>query len=465
MARDEAVALCHDWMLEFVCHDMWDKFKTGCDIDQALFDLTNGVILAQKYRSGEDIRSKEVVFLMLTSTLMSLKKSLISESQGTPRQIDFQNIVRMVADLSAMCDSDCEDVTEKMPEVYTKTVLQRILEFCRQDQYPTAELLYDEVADELDKETSRKVQAILHAKSKPHRFLGESSIEDYLSTMMTYLDAVYTTFPDQPVMMKHAKYYLTNGARYNRVRSEYFSREIDEGVEGGWELRDKEERTLSKKLQALRKRKLREAALCDENQNNNHDSGDEDTVVVRTSESDSQSRSPRKKHAGRSERESRTAEATTDSTHRSSHQSKHRSDTKQRSTDSGSHRVDSLEGASVSIESVDEQDTDSESDEGDHNLSLKTRMPLKIATFNKRPSLSSASANPPTRRRKAKLRHKWTNREEKEFYLAVQQYGVGDWQSIRRHLKTDRSNVQLKDKWRNINATNYELLCAKHGPV
>ncbi|XP_076461249.1 uncharacterized protein LOC143293846 isoform X2 [Babylonia areolata] len=457
MARDEvAVALCHDWMLEFVCHDMWEKFKSGCDIDQGLFDLSNGVILAQKFRSNESMKSREVVFLMLTSSLMSLKKTLTGGVSVL--QIDFQNILRMVADLSALCDSDSEAVTEKTAEAYMKTVLQRIVECCRQDCYDMAETLFNEDSGQLDKETSRKVQAILHAKSKPHRFLDEFTLESYLSAMTKYLDAVHHTFPDQPIMLQHAKHYLAKTAEYNGV-----SREIDKG-EG--DLTGKEERILHKKLQVIRKRKLKAAALSGELENNNN-SATEDDAADGTPDNSSHSGSPRKKQATRGEvgREPSVSPTCSVSSPLKSplHQHRRRAGgSRSKSTERGGSR--SEHANSVSDESIREEDSDSEGRDG-CETSLHSRMPTKMKTFSMRRSLEKDFEKPPPRRMKSRLRRKWTEREEEEFYLAVQELGVGEWQYIKQKLKTDRSNVQLKDKWRNILATSYKQLSKKYGPV
>ena len=45
---------------------------------------------------------------------------------------------------------------------------------------------------------------------------------------------------------------------------------------------------------------------------------------------------------------------------------------------------------------------------------------------------------------------KWTEEEMSEFYSAVKMFGVGKWAQIKNHLNTSRSNVMLKDKWRNM---------------
>ena len=34
--------ICCDWILEFVCHNVWQKFKRGVQLDQGIQDLING---------------------------------------------------------------------------------------------------------------------------------------------------------------------------------------------------------------------------------------------------------------------------------------------------------------------------------------------------------------------------------------------------------------------------------------
>lgn len=48
------------------------------------------------------------------------------------------------------------------------------------------------------------------------------------------------------------------------------------------------------------------------------------------------------------------------------------------------------------------------------------------------------------------IRNYWSEAETMDFYKAVQKFGEGDWSNIKSHIKTDRTNVQLKDRWRNM---------------
>ncbi|ESN99059.1 hypothetical protein HELRODRAFT_137690, partial [Helobdella robusta] len=48
-------------------------------------------------------------------------------------------------------------------------------------------------------------------------------------------------------------------------------------------------------------------------------------------------------------------------------------------------------------------------------------------------------------------RRKWELREELDFLEAVELYGAGNWQKMLGHgCLTNRTAVNLKDKWRNI---------------
>lgn len=49
-----------------------------------------------------------------------------------------------------------------------------------------------------------------------------------------------------------------------------------------------------------------------------------------------------------------------------------------------------------------------------------------------------------------KLRNPWLEAEVNEFYQAVQIFGIGNWSRIKVAMRTYRTNVQLKDKWRTI---------------
>ncbi|XP_057444762.1 telomere repeat-binding factor 5-like [Lotus japonicus] len=53
-------------------------------------------------------------------------------------------------------------------------------------------------------------------------------------------------------------------------------------------------------------------------------------------------------------------------------------------------------------------------------------------------------------------KQKWTAEEEDALHCGVQKYGAGKWKNILRDPEfapslTSRSNIDLKDKWRNLN--------------
>jgi hypothetical protein len=63
-------------------------------------------------------------------------------------------------------------------------------------------------------------------------------------------------------------------------------------------------------------------------------------------------------------------------------------------------------------------------------------------------------------------RSPWLEAEVNEFYRGVQIYGVGNWGRIRDAMKTTRSGVHLKDKWRTIlKSGEINRLRKEFGPV
>ncbi|KAK9052768.1 hypothetical protein SSX86_029398 [Deinandra increscens subsp. villosa] len=60
----------------------------------------------------------------------------------------------------------------------------------------------------------------------------------------------------------------------------------------------------------------------------------------------------------------------------------------------------------------------------------------------------------------AKPKQKWTSEEEKALSAGVEKYGLGKWKSILTDPQfasslANRSNVDLKDKWRNLSGNDY----------
>lgn len=72
---------------------------------------------------------------------------------------------------------------------------------------------------------------------------------------------------------------------------------------------------------------------------------------------------------------------------------------------------------------------------------------------------NAASFNPPTRPKSiiphhpVKHRMPWTKNDELKLQQAVKRYGIGNWRKILENCNFDnkRTNVDIKDKWRNMN--------------
>lgn len=61
-----------------------------------------------------------------------------------------------------------------------------------------------------------------------------------------------------------------------------------------------------------------------------------------------------------------------------------------------------------------------------------------------------------SKRNSGQPKQKWTHEEEQALRIGVKSYGVGKWRLIQKDdacgpVLANRSNVDLKDKWRNLN--------------
>ncbi|XP_067657003.1 telomeric repeat-binding factor 2-like [Haliotis asinina] len=115
--------------------------------------------------------------------------------------------------------------------------------------------------------------------------------------------------------------------------------------------------------------------------------------------------------------------------------------------------------SSEDIESVDLTDEERSDEEVSPQKRIHLQGQLKV-----RRSLQLKSP-----RRKGRYvggRKFWTPKEEEDFFKAVQEFGVGNWASMKSHLKTFRSSVNLKDKWRNLERCGkLKTLSKKFGKV
>lgn len=95
---------------------------------------------------------------------------------------------------------------------------------------------------------------------------------------------------------------------------------------------------------------------------------------------------------------------------------------------------------------------ESEINDNEHVLPVKMsnlnrkRKETMSECFDWEAELSSAVMPSP----EARPRRFWQPEEEEAIYLGVQKYGVGQWRKVADSLGSDRTNVDIKDKWRTM---------------
>ncbi|XP_062581323.1 telomeric repeat-binding factor 2-like [Saccostrea cucullata] len=83
-------------------------------------------------------------------------------------------------------------------------------------------------------------------------------------------------------------------------------------------------------------------------------------------------------------------------------------------------------------------------------IQAKTNMNPRVILNEELPKIASPSKSSKAVASPGKLRNPWLEAEVNDFYQGVQIFGVGNWSQIKDAMKTSRTNVQLKDKWRTI---------------
>ena len=89
------------------------------------------------------------------------------------------------------------------------------------------------------------------------------------------------------------------------------------------------------------------------------------------------------------------------------------------------------------------------SSDGPSTVAKKKSMPV----VNLR-QISKISGSPKKRRR-------WTADEENLLFKGVLKFGVGHWAQILQYTRLKRTNVDIKDKWRNILSKGQEKVISK----
>lgn len=109
-------------------------------------------------------------------------------------------------------------------------------------------------------------------------------------------------------------------------------------------------------------------------------------------------------------------------------------------------------------------------DESGSNISLQIFFSFLVVekTFPEVETITlRKNLRPPVTKQNIRMsRIPWTREQEEEFYLAVKRKGLGNWAEIRDYISFQRTNINLKDKWRQFyRSGKIEWLAKKFGKV
>ncbi|KAK7500674.1 hypothetical protein BaRGS_00007918 [Batillaria attramentaria] len=453
----QAIIICHRWALEFDTKFVWEKILENHYFDNDVLEFINGLARRITLSGLTEHRScirKETSFLRVLVGLADLQcrnsstdSDFVSsvwngDSEEGSDSAAIQMQETLIEALDTLCDiCSTDNIKLMLPEVRQQSLLQCLYSWCRQGKYKDAEQCYKKCSTEFDKETQRKAEAVLHAKKKPHRFLESETFQNFVVKMVEFLKEVRKTFDDPPFLLQLAQDFSTLPKKYQNRKVKLCPNKHVTNEDVG---------ALEDKLTEIRE-KVRKQVAAKARGTPRKSSSPDKTVSPRTG-------SPRKRGTpSRTHSASKRKldfESDSDDEGRGSRSPKKKSSKPTENGNQDEHS-DSSSGSEDEVHSQDSDDSGRQkgSPSKQHNLtSVRVRRSL---------------APRPTVKHKLKStqRHKWTTQEEEEFYQLVQQYGVGAWVEIRQAWKTSRTNVMLKDKWRNIWKSSYDKLCDKFGPV
>ncbi|KAK3585506.1 hypothetical protein CHS0354_003360 [Potamilus streckersoni] len=430
--------LLNTWILDWACQTAWLEFNESQSVDKHnLRDLIQGVICRPFLKTRKYV-SQKVRLLMILCRLVDGEDYHIQYSLNSDLTV-LEDMLEVFRHLVTEEDELAEEGRSQIPSIKAEAVFV----CCRQNDFKTAEEIYERQWPKKERNDNglacmtvanfvgkiyAVVKEVIKSKNPNHQYLKDYTYQFFVNSLAMYLEKIYRQF-DLPYIYKVAESFIecsespfrSNQSNRNNSSQETPLRKYSASVLKNVEVmefrktRDQNVLPSTSGLDAARKQTLsgiqstiKKSNTCEKLPHSNTPTKEPNTNVFKTPDKSVYTGSWVRRNGG-SAVSSFSPMSHPRACKNANQQDRH----------NVSSPVDVQRPFSPDSSLSDNQDTNS--------------------------VVSGSSMQLASRKRR-----KWNEDEIRKFYDAVCRIGVGKWSEIRNVLKTDRSGVDLKDKWRNL---------------
>ena len=424
-SNDETIeTLIIQWIIDYQSHLVWEEFENTGQITSSWFSefITESKSKLDNLQCEEDL---DIIGLLLIEYISNITESGIKTVAETDSRTFLEHgltILNKLIDKNFVAPSFVAQTRLMLEE-------QAVLYCCRENQFDTADNVFDRLwnkksGNQREMKVKASIEAVLKSRNSKHNYLQTASYTKFLDQSKSFLKEFFHHAPE-PFLKQAAK-------------------KVCEKVD---------------MLAAKESSHPSDGTTVDSNKQCSIDDSD---MLKETVNATQKKRGRKNQVSGeiiKAEPHADLLLATIQShedVSRPSQNLKNQDDVNLSMVSETSYTIDNESDESLTHTKLKRSKNVSDSDihDSDTDLDVIEKKKGKISTNSKQKSDNVK-----------KVKKAWLPEEEELIYKGVQKYGFGNWAIIAKNLLVNRSNVDVKDKWRTmVKQGKLKLLNERYGP-
>ena len=428
-SNDETIeTLIIQWIIDYQSHLVWEEFENTGQITSSWFSefITESKSKLDNLQCEEDL---DIIGLLLIEYISNITESGIKTVAETDSRTFLEHGLKILNKLI--------EKNFVAPSFVAQTRLmleeQAVLVCCRENQFDTADNVFDRLWNEKsgnqrEMKVKVSIEAVLKSRNSKHTYLQTASYTKFLDQSKSFLKEFFHHAPE-PFLKQAAKKVCEKvdmlAAKESSLPSDGTT--VDSNKQCSIDDSDLSKETVNA---TPKKRGRKKQAL-------NQVSGE----IIKAEPCPDSLLATIQSHEDVS---------------RPSQNFKNQDDVNLSMVSETSYTIDNESDESLTHTKLKRSKNVSDSDihDSDTDLDVIEKKKGKISTNCKQKSDNVK-----------KVKKAWLPEEEELIYKGVQKYGFGNWAIIAKNLLVNRSNVDVKDKWRTmVKQGKLKLLNERYGP-
>ncbi|XP_013420132.1 telomeric repeat-binding factor 2 [Lingula anatina] len=211
----EVMSMINRWLLDFVCYSAWQEFITQGRIDiSASRDFIQGILGKCSNASKTTLHSSKIRLIVL---LCKLSDGQEYDTQYNDNQEDQKTVLEyaLVAFNKLLSSLQLSDGKKKSSERIVDLIsLQAVFVCCRDNNFDLAKAVYKRLWKNVKCSSHKaEIDAVLLSKDVENKILRKHSYESLLENVQTFLQPIVDSFKT-PFIISMAKQVLENKKKY-----------------------------------------------------------------------------------------------------------------------------------------------------------------------------------------------------------------------------------------------------------